>query len=134
MFAQLVEAEVHQFDRIDRVLAIPRINRAMRRLAVERELGADRGIVLQAKAGGEIVADVNDQRGIDILEIARAHEERTADELFFRRPERNDDRAGQLVALHDLLHREGRAGGDAAVGVMALHVPRPSRDDWLACN
>ena len=46
MLAQLVEADIHQLDGVDRVLAVPGIDRAVRRLAMEGEIGADRGVVL----------------------------------------------------------------------------------------
>ena len=51
MLAQLVEADVHQLDGVDRVLAVPGIDRAMRGLAMEREHRADRRVVPQAEAG-----------------------------------------------------------------------------------
>jgi hypothetical protein len=70
----LSKPDVHQFDRIDRVLAIPGIDRAVGGLAVEGEDGADASVVLHAIAGGEPIADVQIDDGVDILEVAGAHE------------------------------------------------------------
>ncbi len=132
MLAQLVEADVHQLDRIDRVLAVPRVDRAVRRLAMKGEDGADRGVVLQAVAGREHLVDVQVDDGVDVLEVASAHDERAARELLLGRPEGDRDRARNVVPGHHLLHRECRHGGDPAVGVVAFHVAGPARHQRLA--
>ena len=132
MFAQFIEADVHQLDRVDRVLAVPGIDRAVRGLAVKGEHRADRRIVLHAVAGREPFADVQVDDRVDVLEIAGAHEERAACDLLLRRPVRNRDRARQVVALHHLLDRERGERGDAAVRVVSLHVARAVLDQRLA--
>ena len=50
VLAQLVEADIHQLDRVDRILAVPRIDRAVGGLAMKGEDRADRGIVLQRRS------------------------------------------------------------------------------------
>ena len=47
MFSQLVEANIHQFDRVHCILAVPRIDRAVGVLAVEGEFRADRSVVVR---------------------------------------------------------------------------------------
>ena len=58
MFSQLVEANIHQFDGVHCILAVPRIHRAVCVLAVEGEFRADRSVGCQAIARSEVVADV----------------------------------------------------------------------------
>jgi hypothetical protein len=68
VFAQLVEADIHQLDRIDGIFSVPGIDRAVGGLALKGEDRADRGVVLQAVAGGQPVADMKVQ---DRVEPAR---------------------------------------------------------------
>ena len=51
---------------------------------------------------------------------------------FLGWPVRKGERAGNVVALHHLLDREGRHGGDAAVGVVPFHVTGRISDEWFA--
>ena len=71
----------------------------------------------------EIVADVREERDVDVLEEALAHEVRLGPDQLLGRARPDADRARQLLALHDLLHRD--RGGDVhrLPGVVALAVP-----------
>ena len=55
-----------------------------------------------------------------------------ADQLLLGRSERDDDAARNVVAHHRLFDREGRGGGKAAMGVVALHVAGAAGDERLA--
>ena len=56
----------------------------------------------------QVVADVREERDVDVLEQSGAHEVRLGADQLFGRAGPDADRAGQLLALHDLLHRERR--------------------------
>ena len=59
---------------------------------------------------------------VDILEVAGAHEVGTARDLLLGGPERDRDRAGNVVPLHHLLDGERGQRRDTAVRVVAFHV------------
>src|SRR5262249_28927042 len=63
---------------------------------------------------------------------ASAHDEGPACQLFLGGPEPERDRAGGVVALHHLLHREGRPAGHTCMSVVAFHVAGCIRDQPLA--
>ncbi len=104
----------------------------MRGLAGEREFRTDRGIILQAVTRHRVRTDVQQQRSIDILEVAGAHEKRPADELLFCRAERDHDRAGNIEPLHRLFHRECCARWQRRRGCCGLPYAR-ARPRSSAC-
>ena len=106
----------------------------MRGLALEGELGADQRVVLQPEARAQRVADVDDDRGVRVLEVAGAHEIRPADELLLGRSERDRHRAREPMTLHDLLHRMSGAHRDGAHRVVPFHVAGRSRHERLALD
>ena len=132
LLAQIGDADVHQLVGVERVLGVPGIDRGMGGLAVEGEVGADRGIVGEAVAGRHLIADVQVDDGVDILEVAGAHDIGPADQLLLGGPERDDDAARDAVAHHRLLHREGGGGHQPAMGVVPLHVTGRARHQRLA--
>src|SRR5688572_19562282 len=91
MLAQLIEADIHQDHRVNSVFAVPRIHTAMRGPTFEGEFGADQRIILQAVTGGRAVADMGEDRGIDILEVAVTNQVRPAHQLFFGWTDRDYD-------------------------------------------
>src|SRR5262249_22495871 len=78
-------------------------------------LRAARGVVLHAARRAQAVPDMDEERGVHVLEVAGPHEERPADQLLFRRAERQHDGAGNVVALHRALERISGADRDAAM-------------------
>ena len=88
LLAQIGEADIHQLDSVERVLGIPRIDRAVRGLAVKGEIGADRRVIAEPEAGRKLIADMHIDDGVDILEIAGAHDVGPADDLLLGRAER----------------------------------------------
>ena len=81
----------------------------MRGLAAERVLDRDEaGAVAIAPGDAEVVADVREQRDVDVLEEPGADEVRLGADQLLGGARPDADRAGQLLALHDLLHRERR--------------------------
>jgi hypothetical protein len=131
VFAQLVHAEVHQFDSI---LAVPRIVGAVRCLAGEGEFRTDRGVILETVARHGPRSDMQQECGIDVLEIAGTHEKRPADKLFLGGAKRDNDRSGNVEALHGLLHRECGGSGNTAMCVVAFHVAGSAGDERLALD
>ena len=132
MFAQLVEADIHELDRVHGVLAVPRIDRAVGGLAVEREFGADGRVVHQPVAGGKAVAEMQQDRDVGIAEQAGTHQVGPADQLLLGRAERDRDAARNIVARHRLLDRVSRPDRDARMGVVPLHMARGAVDHRLA--
>ncbi len=135
----VVPADVHQLDRVERASSSPRRACRMRGLAGERELDGDEARAIAVAPGhAKLVADVREERDVDVLEEARAHEVGLgADELFGgARPDPN--RARQLLALHDLLHGDRRRDVHRLAGVVpftmagrALDHRGVIRDAWL---
>ena len=76
----------------------------------------------------EVVADVREERDVDILEEPVAHEVRLGADQLFRGARPDADRAGQLLALHDLLHRDRRRDVHGLAGVVAFAVARRAFD------
>ena len=97
----------------------------MRGLASERELDRDEsGAVAVAPRHAEVVADVGEERDVDVLEEAGADEVRLRADQLFGGPRPDPDRARQLLPLHDLLHRDRRGDVDRLAGVVAFAVSR----------
>ena len=90
-----------------------------------------------APAGGEVAADMDEQRRVHVLEHTVAHEERLGAEGFLGDARPDDERARQLVAVEDLLHRESRSDDQRMSGVVSFTVPGrasnqlfPRHDSW----
>jgi hypothetical protein len=132
LLAQIGDADIHQLVGVERVLGVPRVDRGVRGLAVKGEIGADRGVIGEAIAGRHLVADVQIDDGIHILEISGAHDIGPADRLLLGGAERDDDAAGEAVAHHRLLYRKGGGGGETAMGVVPLHVAGRAGHERLA--
>ena len=124
VLAAIVPADVHQLDGVERAAAAPRCAGRVRGLAGEGELdGHEPGAVAIAPGHTEIVADVREERDVDILEEALTHEVRLGADQFLGRTRPDADRARQLLALHDLLHGDGGRDVHRLTGVVALAVP-----------
>ena len=123
MLAAVVPADVHQLDRVERAASAPRRARRMRGLARERELDRDEARALAVAPGhAEIVADVREERDVDILEESAADEVGLGADQFLRGARPDPNRARQLLALHDLLHGDRRRDVHRLPGVVALAV------------
>src|SRR6185503_17299773 len=71
----------------------------------------------------QLAVDVREQGDIDVLEEAFADEIRFRPDELLGGAGPDPDRARQLLALHDLLHREDGGEVDRLAGVVALAVP-----------
>ena len=69
---------------------------------------------------------MREERDVDVLEQAGAHEVRLRADQFFSSAGPNADRTGELLPLHDLLHRDRRGDVDRLAGVVTLAVARRS--------
>src|SRR6185436_2344895 len=101
-----------------------------RALALERVLDRDQaGAESAAPADAEVAADVREERDVDVAEHAGANEIGFgADELFGdARPDLQ--RARQVLALHDLLHREDRRDVERDAGVVPFAVAGGALDE-----
>jgi hypothetical protein len=72
--------------------------------------------------------------GIGLLVEPGAHQKGTADDLLFRRAERDRHAAGNVVALHRLLDRIGGADRHPGMGVVAFHVAGRIGDQRLVID
>ena len=85
VLAAVVPADAHQLDRVERRAAAPRRAGAVGRLAFEGVLDRHQAV---AAAGAprhvEVVADVREERDVDVLEHAVAHEPRLAGHAALR--------------------------------------------------
>jgi hypothetical protein len=96
----------------------------MRRLTAERVFDRDEtGARSIAPRHPQLAVDVGEQRDIDVLEKAFAHEIRLRPDELLGGAGPDPDRARQLLALHDLLHREDGGEVDRLAGVVALAMP-----------
>lgn len=123
VLAVVVPADVHQLDGVEGALAAPRRTGGMRGLSLEAVLHRHEArAVAVAPRDAEVGAHVGEERDVDILEEPRAHEVRLRGDEFFRRPGPHADRAGQLVALHDLLDRDRGGDVERHAGVVPFTV------------
>ena len=125
VLAAIVPADAHQLDGVERRAAAPRRAGAVRRLAFEGVFDRDQaGAALLAPRHAEVVADVREQVDVDVLEHAVAHEPRLRRHELLGDARPQHERARQLVALHDPLHRDRRDDVERHAGVVAFAVAR----------
>src|ERR671910_3359718 len=107
MLAPEVPGNVHQLHRIHRAAAAPGRAGAVGGFAFERVLDRNEPVAAAlAPARAEIAADVVVEHDVGVLEDALADVIRLGAELFFGNAGPQHDRAGNLLAFHDALHRE----------------------------
>src|SRR5712691_5911505 len=123
LLAAEIPADVHELDRAQRVAAAPGPRRRVRGLALESVFDRDQpGPVRLAPGGRELVADMGEEHGVDVLEHAGAHEEGLAADELLGNARPDHERAGKLLALHEVLDRERRDDVDRLSGIVALAV------------
>ena len=130
MLAAVVPADVHQLHGVERAAAAPRRAGAVRGLALERVLDRDQAVAAAvAPPGRQVGADVVVEDDVHVLEHAGAHVIRLGRELFLGDARPEHERAGQLLALHDPLHRDRGDDVERHAGVVALAVAGRAVDD-----
>ena len=123
VLAPVVPADVHELDRVERAATPPRRPGRVRRLAGERELDRHEPSAIAVAPGhAEVVADVREERDVDVLEEAVAHEVGLRADQLFGGPRPDPDGARQLLALHDFLHGDRRRDVDRLPGVVSFAV------------
>src|SRR5690349_19931349 len=132
MFAQFIEADVHQHYGIDGVYAVPWIDPSMRASTCKVELGTDQSVILQTVAGGRTVGDMRNNRRIDVFEISLPDDVRAAHELLFRWTKRERNGPGDLVLFHRFLNSVGGTDRDRRHNVVSFHVARRAFDERLS--
>src|SRR4029453_12164264 len=103
LLAAEIPADVHELARAQRVAATPGSRRCVRGGALEGVF--DRyhpGPVRLAPGGRELVADVGEEHGVDVLEHAGAHEVGLGAEELLGDARPEHERAGKLLALHEV--------------------------------
>ena len=132
MLAAVVPADVHQFHRVERRAAAPWRRGAVRRLAFEGVFHRHQATAATvAPTGAEIRADVVVEHDVDVLEESRAHEMRLRAEQLLGHARPDHQRPRQLLALHDLLHRQRGDDVERRAGVVAFAVPRRALDERI---
>src|SRR6185503_3610464 len=122
----------HEQHGVQRALAAPGSARRMRALASELEESRNEGEGgLVAPGDAEFVAHVREERRIHVPEYAGAHQVRLARQLFLSDPGPEHDRAGNLLAGHDLFRRECRRDVERHAAVVPFPVSRRAGHDPL---
>ena len=80
----------------------------------------------------KVVADVGEEHDVDVLEQSGAHHEGLAGEKLLGHARPEHQRAGKLVALHQVLDRERGDDVDGLAGVVALAMAGRALDQLLA--
>ena len=125
MLATVVPADVHQLDAVERAAAVPGGDGAVGALAFEEKLDRDQPAAAPlAPAGDEVGADVAVEHGVDILEQPGPDEVGLVPELLLGDPRPEHQRARDVLALHDLLHRERGGHDERLPGIVPFAVPR----------
>ena len=133
VLAAVVPADVHQLDRVERALAAPWRPGAMRGLPRERVLDRHQpGALSNAPRRAELVVDVGEERDVDVLEQPVAHIPGFRAHQFLGDAWPEAQRARQLLALHQLLHRDGSRDVERDAGVVAFAVPWGTVDQRVA--
>ena len=132
VLAAEVPADVHELDGVERAAPAPRRDGAVRRGAGERILdGHEPRAADLPPARREACADVREQHRVDSVEPAVAHEPGFRGEQLLGDARPNHDRAGQALALHDLLHGERGDDVHGLAGVVTFAVARCAVDHRL---
>ena len=125
MFSSVVPADVHQLDGVERAPSIPRRPGAMRGLAVEEKLDRHQAAAeALAPTRAQSGPDVAIEHRVDIVEQPGSYEVRLGPELFFGDPGPELQCAADVLALHDLLHRECGGHDQGLAGIVSLTVSR----------
>ena len=133
VLAAVVPRDVHQLDRVERAAAAPRIDGAMRRLALEEILDRHQTVAAAvAPAGRQTAADMAVQNDIDVVEHPRPYVVRLAAELLLGNAGPDQQGARDALPFHDVLHREHRGDVHRLTRVVALTVSRSTLDQRLA--
>src|SRR5260370_19601273 len=126
MLAAEVPAHVHQFDGVERALAAPGRSGGVSALALEHVLDADQTVLIERGPPGnaEVGGHMGKQADIDVLEHAVAYVVRLGADKFLGHSRPQPERAGEMLALHQLLHGDGRDDVEGHPGIMAFAVFR----------
>ena len=132
VLATVVPAHAHQLHGVERRASAPRRTGAVRRLALEGVLHRHEPVAAGvAPRDIQVVADVREQVHVHVLEHPIANEPRLRRHQFLGHTRPEHQRARQLVALHDLLHRNRRDDVERHAGVVAFAVARRAFDDRI---
>src|SRR6185369_7633928 len=110
----------------------PRRAGGVRARTLKVELRADqRGLIALAVRHTHVVADVGEQYRVHVLEHSGAHEIHLAGHQLFGHAGPEVNRARNLLALHDLFHRDGRGDVHRHAGVVAFTVSGRRGNDGI---
>ena len=133
MLAAEVPPDVHQLHGVERAPAAPRRAGGVRALALEavlhRHHAAAAGVAPRCP---ERAADVGVEDGVHVLEDSRAHEIRLGRQQLLGDARPQHQRAGDLLALHDLLGGERGRHDHRLTAVVSLAMPRRAGHELLA--
>ena len=133
VLAAEVPANVHQLDRVEGAAPVPGRAGPVRALALEQVLDRHHAVApALAPARGHVAADVRVEDDVDIVEEARLDVVGLGPELLLGDARPDDEGAGQVLALHDLLDREGRGDVEGLARVVPLAVAGGAGDEGIA--
>jgi hypothetical protein len=129
VLAAEVPPDVHQLRGVERRSAAPRRTGPVRALALEAVLDRDEAVLCAiAPADAKIVANVRENRDVDVLEQPGTHEVRLRADELFRNARPQHQRALEALLLHHPLHGERRGDLQRHPGVVPFTVARRARD------
>ncbi len=130
MLAQEVDADIHQFDRVERTAAAIGIEGGMRRAALEIEIdlvgGQHSGMI-----GEVFVPWMPGEGDIDTLEKTRARHEGLAAAAFLGRAAEIFDGAGQVQPVLALLECQRSRQGAGAKKIVTAAMPTAAGDERI---
>ena len=122
----------HRHDRVERTASTPRRAGGMRRLTAELEqCGDESERRFIAPRHTKLAAHVREQIRVDPVEDAGAHQKRFAGELLLGHTRPEHDRARNLVAGHDVLHRQRGDDVERDAAVVPFTMSRRAADQWV---
>jgi hypothetical protein len=135
VLAQVVHADVHQFDRVERAAAGLRGSRSVGRDAVEREPRAEYCLAVPVIRPGP-VGRVPGENDIDVVEQPGAQHVGLGVHGFLGRRAVEPHRAREIVRRHDAGEGDRRGGGSGSINAVAAAVAGDDRRivAWLAAR
>ena len=125
-------ADVHEFDRGEGAATLPRGDGGVGAFASELVAdgdGAEGGE--SSVADGEIIGDVSEEDGVDILEVACANVVGLRAEQLFGNAWPDLEGAGHVVLHHDVFDRQNGEDVERDAGVVAFPMTGSASDDGI---
>src|SRR2546426_3643319 len=132
MLTPEIPPDIHQLDRIKRTSAAPGRRRGVRCFTSEGVFdGHEAAAIRRSVADIEVVAYMNEETDVHILEVSVSHKKSLGSQKLFCDSGPEHQRAGQLLAFHDLLH--GKRGGDVQrdSGIVTFAMARSAFNDGI---